>query len=65
MIELTQQEAYAVAEFIEMNLITSIRNDPDCDNVDWLRQMIHAYEKLKELGGYHGLYDTGDENNGE
>ena len=52
--ELTKDEAYAVANFIDFNLIENIRNK-DCDNIEWLINMIHAYEKLRDFSGYEGL----------
>ena len=55
MMELTKDEAYAVAEFIDMNLFQAIRNDEDWDSVYALRQLIHGYEKCCNIGGYVGL----------
>lgn len=54
---LTKNEAWSVAEFIDQNLLLSIRNDPDIDSMQWLRNIVHAYEKLKERSGYVGLTD--------
>lgn len=58
---LTKTEASSVAEFIEINLIDTIRNDVDIDNINWLRNMISAYDKLKKYSGYVGLYDSIEE----
>lgn len=55
---LSKKEAYALANFIDMNLITAIRNDPDTDSIQWLRNMISAYEKLCEFSGYVGLTES-------
>ena len=44
--ELTKDEAYAIADFIEINLMQVIRNDADIDSMRWLKNMIHGYEKL-------------------
>ena len=55
--ELTKEEAYAIANFIDMNLILSIRNDEETDSMMWLRNMIHGYEKLCKYSGYVGLTD--------
>lgn len=54
-IDLTKNEAYSLAEFIDLNLITSIRNDPDMDSIQWLRNIVHGYEKLCRHGGYVGM----------
>ncbi len=54
-IELTKDEAFAIAEFIDMNIFTAIRNDDDWDSVQNLRNLIHGYEKLCQLSGYVGL----------
>jgi len=55
-LELTKQEAYAVAEFIDMNLIQTIRNDEYIDSMLWLRNLVKAYEKLAKFGGYDAGY---------
>lgn len=56
MLNLTETEAKNVAEFIELYLIESIRNDPDIDNLMWLFDMMHAFEKLCEYSGYESMY---------
>ena len=33
---LSKKEAYAVAEFIDCNLLDYIRNDTDVDSMEWL-----------------------------
>lgn len=55
---LTKKEAYAIANHIDYTLIESIRNDPDCDSLTWLRNLIHGYEKLCEFSGYVGVTET-------
>jgi len=52
---LSKNEAYSIAEFIDLNLITNIRNDTNIDSMKWLKNMVHGYEKLCELSGYKGL----------
>ena len=52
---ITKDEAYAVANIIDFNLIDIIRNDTDIDSIKWLRNVIHAYEKLCAYSGYVGL----------
>ena len=53
--ELTKGEAYSLADLIDMNLIDYIRNDTDVDSMEWLRNVVHAYEKLCKYSGYKGL----------
>ena len=59
MVMLTKDEAHAVAEFIDMNFIDEIRNNDNVDNMYWIRNVIHAYEKLCEYSGYVGLTEPG------
>jgi hypothetical protein len=65
MIDLTKDEAYALADFIDTGLYDRIRNDVDIDSMKWLRNIVHAYEKLCLYSGYVGLTDDGvaDEDN--
>ena len=55
--ELTKDEAYAVAEFIDMNVFEAIRNDTDWDSLYNLRNLLHAYEKCCKVSGYVGVTD--------
>lgn len=55
---LTKDEAYAVAEFIDSNIFEAVRNDPEWDSFQALRNLIHAYEKCCEAGGYVGTTDN-------
>jgi len=55
MIDLTKNEAFSVAEFIDMNLIDTLHNNVDIDSMSWLKNMIHAYEKLCAYSGYLGF----------
>ena len=59
-IKLTKLEASAVAEFIDVNLISVIRDDIDIDSMLWLRNIIHAYEKFCEYSGYIGTTEIGE-----
>lgn len=59
--ELTKDEAYAVAEFIDDNIFDCIRNDLDWDSFQNLRNLVHAYEKCKAKSGYEGMTDSGME----
>ena len=63
MTELTKEEAYAVAEFIDTNIFEAIRNDVDWDSFQALRNLIHAYEKCCKISGFRGLTDTEGEEN--
>ena len=66
-LKLTKGEAHAVAEFIDINLIGTIRNDTDIDSMLWLRRVIHAYDKLAKYGEYNSGYvdeEKEDENAG-
>lgn len=56
--DLTKYEAYSLAKFVDMHLINCIRAEPDIDSLGWLKNMIHAYEKLCEYGGYKGLSEV-------
>ena len=54
-VELTKSQCNNPAEFIELNLLDSIRNDPDMDNLDYLRDMLNAEEALrKAVDEYEG-----------
>lgn len=59
-IQLTKDEAYAIANHIDFTLIQTIRDDTDIDSLQWLKNMIHGYEKLCDYSGYQGL--TEDKN---
>ena len=58
--ELTKNEAYAVAEFIDMNIFTAIRSDEEWDSFQNLRNLIHAYEKCCAVSGYVGVTDSAE-----
>ena len=49
---LTKNEAYGIAEMIDCDLLQTIRDDPEIDSMQWLKNMVHAYEKLCEYSGY-------------
>ena len=59
--ELTKKEAYAVAEFIDCNLLDYIRSDTDIDSMEWLRHIVHAYEKMCKASGYVGLTEHSED----
>lgn len=58
--ELTKGEAYAVAEFIDMNIFTAIRSDEEWDSFQNLRNLCHAYEKCCAFSGYVGVTDSAE-----
>lgn len=58
--ELTKKEAYAVAEFINCNLLDYIRSDTDVDSIDWLKSILHAYEKMCKASGFVGLTENAE-----
>lgn len=45
MIELTDNEAISLLDFINSNLIDDIRNDPDLDSLLWLDNMMSIWRK--------------------
>lgn len=57
---LKKDEAYAVAEFIDGNLYDYIRNDEEIDSMQWLRNVLHAYEKMCVASGYVGTTESED-----
>lgn len=57
---LTKDEAYAVAEFIDGNLYNYIRSDEEIDSMQWLRNVLHAYEKMCAASGYVGATESED-----
>ena len=46
-IDLTESQCKNLCDFIEFNIFEYIRNDTDIDNIDWLVDMMKAYQKLK------------------
>ena len=58
--ELSKKEAYAVAEFIDCNLLDYIRSDTNIDSMGWLRHIVHAYEKMCEASGFVGLTEQAE-----
>lgn len=47
-VNLTESQVTNLAEFIEQNLIDSIRNDTSIDNFNYVVDMCEACKKLKE-----------------
>ena len=57
MTKLTKDEAYAVAQFIDLTVFDAIRDDSDWDSLYALRNLVHAYEKCCVISGYIGVTD--------
>ena len=62
--ELSKKEAYAVADFIDGNLFDAIRNDTDIDSMEWLKSILHAYEKMCKASGFVGLTEHAEGKDG-
>ena len=46
-IDLTESQCENLCDFIEFNIFENIRNDTEIENIDWLVDMMEAYQKLK------------------
>ena len=62
--KLTKDEAYAIAEFIDMNIFAAIRNDEEWDSFQNLRNLVRGYEKCCAISGYVGLTDSEERRDG-
>lgn len=47
-IELTKGQCESLVEFIEFEFISSLRDDPDIDNLQYVINICDAYKILKE-----------------
>lgn len=47
MVTLDKDEARNIAEMIEWHIFDQIRADPDIDNIEWLCNMVHLYERCR------------------
>ena len=65
MIDLTVDEAFAIAEFIDFNIFAAIRTDTEWDSFQNLRNLVHAYEKCKAFSGYVGATDKREDGGDE
>ena len=36
-------------DWLEINLIQDVKDDPDCDSMEWLCNMVSIYKKCKEV----------------
>lgn len=57
-VELTKGEAHAIAEIIDKAIFREIRLDEEIDSMQWLKAIIHGYEKLCKISGYVGLTES-------
>lgn len=46
-VELTKAEAESLALHLEIYLLREVRDDPDYDNLDYLLNLVHIYERCK------------------
>ena len=46
-IELTKSQVETLKEFFEIEFISSIRENTNCDNIEYLVDMCDIYKKLK------------------
>ena len=47
-VELTKAEAESLALHLQIYLLQEVRDDPDYDNLDYLLNLVHIYERCKE-----------------
>lgn len=54
-VELTKNQCNNVADFIKIYIFQAIRDDPDIDNIEYLRDMLDAEKALrKAVDEYEG-----------
>lgn len=46
---ITIDEAESLLDFIELNFINSIREDPDCDSMEYVANVGSIYKKLRSV----------------
>ena len=54
MIEITENEASSLKDYIEFNFLDSIRNDPDTDSLLYVWNILRIYDRL---GGFESFSD--------
>lgn len=47
-ISFTKSQCKNLADFIEFNLLSAIREDEDIDNILWVSDMCESYRKLRD-----------------
>ena len=50
---ITKEEAESLTEFIELYLLTAIREDTEIDSLGWVYNILNVYKKC---GGDFGMY---------
>ena len=54
-VELTKSQCNNVADFIELYIFQAVRDDPEMDNLEYLRDMLDAEKALrKAVDEYEG-----------
>lgn len=54
-VELSKAQCYAIADFIEMNILDVIRKDTDIDSIDYVQNLLTAIDVLqKAVAEYEG-----------
>lgn len=48
MVTLDKDQARNIAEMIEWHIFDQIRSDAEIDNINWLCDMVHIYEKCRQ-----------------
>ena len=48
LVELTKGQCESLVEFIELNLLDVIRNDPEIDNLNYVRNLLNALQTFEE-----------------
>lgn len=46
-LSLTREQAFDLSLWIEIGLFDTIRNDSECDNIQWIHRWIHEIERLE------------------
>lgn len=62
-ITITSNEAVSLVDFIELNFIRSIKDDPDIDSLLYIKNIISVYEKcggMNQYDDYDGPYKEKD-----
>ena len=46
---LEKEDLTAMEDFIDFHFIQSIREDEDCDNIEYIASIIHWWDEIKRL----------------
>ena len=55
-VELTKSQCKNVADFIEMYIFQAVRDDPEMDNLQYLRDMLDAEKALRKAADEYEGY---------